>query len=647
MAKDPTATRAAASVPASAGNDAVVQSLTGEGQERARNADLPARRCLGRTAGQPRCASSKSRSRSSFIHPPVSAAGPFAKERALARRAVARVARPLDAARRPLARLVSRSAVLSRFPTSGEAAMMSLFALSTLTSLWEQDVWWQVRAGSVLLDLPASSFLNGLVGLAGSGWQEEDAWSYTVPGVEWRNAQWLATLPLALAHRWGGVPALVVLRACCAALLYFLLSRCVDAAPARLRRRDGYGEGRAVATCWRAAGPDRGRGAKEGLGPAPLTATSIPVRPGPTFCPLLLPHPPPLMFLSPSAMVALSHRIQLRSELAVILACAWVVCEVTVGGTVQAELEEAATRARQAVLAAEAEAEAAASSGPVPPPRGGKSARLLQRALSSQKAAAVAPPRAATTPTPVVDERKEARETEKGSPLLSCAHLSRPPPILRRPTPSLSQAALQRTWPARLGLPRAWRRALRGSRWNDPPPLRVLVLLCSFCCLVANLHFGLVPFSLAVACALWGSETGLAGRPLSLVGGGVALALSSLACPHPWYGLKYVAHHVFYFKDKLLTNPDHVRLTWRLAVRDPSLAATLAMAALLSLVLSDGAAALDRESVGGRWSAETATVRARFASAGTAAARIEAENQARENNGLAAARFSDESHSYA
>ena len=164
---------------------------------------------------------------------------------------------------------------------------------------------------------------------------------------------------------------------------------------------------------------------------------------------------------------------------------------------------------------------------------------------------------------------------------------------------------------------------------------------------MANLHFGLVPFSLAVACALWGSETGLAGRPLSLVGGGVALALSSLACPHPWYGLKYVAHHVFYFKDKLLTNPDHVRLTWRLAVRDPSLAATLAMAALLSLVLSDGAAALDRESVGGRWSAETATVRARFASAGTAAARIEAENQARENNGLAAARFSDESHSYA
>lgn len=74
------------------------------------------------------------------------------------------------------------------------ASLLALWALPVCLALhsgtfliWEQDIFWQLRAGSELL-------LSGRLPTA-------DEWSYTSRGRAWINVQWLATVLFALAHR--------------------------------------------------------------------------------------------------------------------------------------------------------------------------------------------------------------------------------------------------------------------------------------------------------------------------------------------------------------------------------------------------------------------------------------------------------------
>jgi hypothetical protein len=71
-------------------------------------------------------------------------------------------------------------------------------AAATAWRLWEQDVFWQVRAGREFL--------------ATWNWPVADTWSYTAAGGPWRNFQWLSTLLMAAADLAAGTAGLVVLR---------------------------------------------------------------------------------------------------------------------------------------------------------------------------------------------------------------------------------------------------------------------------------------------------------------------------------------------------------------------------------------------------------------------------------------------------
>jgi len=77
------------------------------------------------------------------------------------------------------------------------AAVLAGAAASTWR-LWEQDVFWQVRAGRELL--------------ATAHWPTVDTWSYTAAGGPWRNFQWLSTVVMALADALAGNVGLVLLR---------------------------------------------------------------------------------------------------------------------------------------------------------------------------------------------------------------------------------------------------------------------------------------------------------------------------------------------------------------------------------------------------------------------------------------------------
>jgi hypothetical protein len=87
-------------------------------------------------------------------------------------------------------------------------AVVVLGAAATTWRLWEQDVFWQVRAGRELL--------------ATWRWPMVDTWSYTAAGGPWHNFQWLSTLLLATAERVGGIAGLVLLRDLTVALLLAL-----------------------------------------------------------------------------------------------------------------------------------------------------------------------------------------------------------------------------------------------------------------------------------------------------------------------------------------------------------------------------------------------------------------------------------------
>lgn len=102
------------------------------------------------------------------------------------------------------------------------AATVLAGALAATWRLWEQDVFWQVRAGRELL--------------ATGHWPTVDTWSYSALGGTWRNFQWLSTLPLALFDSVGGIAGLVVLRdlAVGAVLLLTLVTLRQRGAPVRL-----------------------------------------------------------------------------------------------------------------------------------------------------------------------------------------------------------------------------------------------------------------------------------------------------------------------------------------------------------------------------------------------------------------------------
>lgn len=85
------------------------------------------------------------------------------------------------------------------------AAAAASGGAAALWPLWEQDVWWQIRAGTE--------------GLLSGRFISADSWSYTVPGTEWRDVQWIATATIASAYHLAGVPGLVVLRGLLVALL--------------------------------------------------------------------------------------------------------------------------------------------------------------------------------------------------------------------------------------------------------------------------------------------------------------------------------------------------------------------------------------------------------------------------------------------
>jgi hypothetical protein len=91
-------------------------------------------------------------------------------------------------------------------------AVVVVGAAATTWQLWEQDAFWQVRAGRELWTT--------------WGWPSVDTWSYTAAGGPWHNFQWLSTLLMAAADGLAGIAGLVLLRdvAVAAVLLATLIS---------------------------------------------------------------------------------------------------------------------------------------------------------------------------------------------------------------------------------------------------------------------------------------------------------------------------------------------------------------------------------------------------------------------------------------
>lgn len=102
-----------------------------------------------------------------------------------------------------------------RGPWALAFAVVGLGAVATTWRLWEQDVFWQVRAGREIL----STWL----------WPTVDTWSYSAAGGPWYNFQWLSTLLIAIAERLGGIAGLVAARVMAVAILLGLSWQCLRA----------------------------------------------------------------------------------------------------------------------------------------------------------------------------------------------------------------------------------------------------------------------------------------------------------------------------------------------------------------------------------------------------------------------------------
>jgi hypothetical protein len=89
------------------------------------------------------------------------------------------------------------------------AAAVVLTGVAALWQLWEQDIFWQLRAGGEVVHTHALP--------------TRDEWSYTARGLPWMNVQWLATVLLWAVHALGGVTALVMARGVLVTLLAAVL----------------------------------------------------------------------------------------------------------------------------------------------------------------------------------------------------------------------------------------------------------------------------------------------------------------------------------------------------------------------------------------------------------------------------------------
>ncbi|HET6347433.1 MAG TPA: hypothetical protein VFH51_21060, partial [Myxococcota bacterium] len=78
------------------------------------------------------------------------------------------------------------------------AVVVTGFGVASLWVVFEQDIYWQVRAGDELWRT----------------WRlpHTDTWSYSARGEPWLNVQWLSTLLLRLAYACGAERGLVLAR---------------------------------------------------------------------------------------------------------------------------------------------------------------------------------------------------------------------------------------------------------------------------------------------------------------------------------------------------------------------------------------------------------------------------------------------------
>ncbi|MCB0367356.1 MAG: hypothetical protein H6624_00100 [Bdellovibrionaceae bacterium] len=96
-------------------------------------------------------------------------------------------------------------------PDAALAVVLSVVAaICSLWQLWEQDIFWQIRAGA----FTAENFFPAT----------QELWSYTAKGKEWIDIQWLSNLGFHLVYLSGGVPGLVVLRGALSFALIFLIT---------------------------------------------------------------------------------------------------------------------------------------------------------------------------------------------------------------------------------------------------------------------------------------------------------------------------------------------------------------------------------------------------------------------------------------
>jgi hypothetical protein len=89
--------------------------------------------------------------------------------------------------------------------------LVSVFlALGSCFSLHEDDMFWQIRAGSEIVKEHRI--------------QNTDIWSYTVQGEKWVNFEWLSEVSFYLVHRTAGIAGLVVARACLIFFMFFMMA---------------------------------------------------------------------------------------------------------------------------------------------------------------------------------------------------------------------------------------------------------------------------------------------------------------------------------------------------------------------------------------------------------------------------------------
>lgn len=82
--------------------------------------------------------------------------------------------------------------------------------IMSLWQLYEQDTFWQVRAGYEILN--------------GHGLQRTDEWSYTATGTPWVNIEWLSAIILSAAFSFAGAKALIMMRAISAMIILLIAS---------------------------------------------------------------------------------------------------------------------------------------------------------------------------------------------------------------------------------------------------------------------------------------------------------------------------------------------------------------------------------------------------------------------------------------